>query len=256
METLAEFDSNLDLRPASLVAKNKATYGASLALGFALSILLFMDENITAQIINAPTNRMKKGGAAHLDILMIGVVNCVLSIYGLPWMHAVLPHSPLHVQCMADIEDRVSDGHLYKVIVRVRETRITGVLCHILIGLTLFYPPLFSFVPVSVLDGLFLYCAVASLRGSALYERLKLLITEQSQYPPIHYVRKCPQREMHFFTLLEMIQLAILAFVGFAPWPYLQMTFPAFIAVLIPVRYCIIPFFVPEKYILALEEFH
>ena len=172
--------NNLDWTPAPLTGATPAAIGVSAALGFALSILLFMDQNITGQIINAPNNRMKKGGAAHLDILWIGIINCILSVYRLPWMHAVLPHSPLHVECMADFEERIDDGHVHTTIVKVRETRVTGILCHILILITLVaIPIIFSYIPKAVLDGLFLYCSFASLRGSSLYERIMLIFTQQ-----------------------------------------------------------------------------
>lgn len=42
---------------------------------------------------------------------------------------------------------------------------------------------------------------------------------------------------MHLFTVCEVIQLLLLCFVGFYPETYLQMFFPVFIAVLIPIRY-------------------
>lgn len=66
----------------------------------------------------------------------------------------LLPHSPLHVQALADTEDRVDNGHVHKVVVRVRETRLTGLFCHVLIGLSvIFIPDVFSHIPVPVLDG-------------------------------------------------------------------------------------------------------
>ena len=37
----------------------------------------------------------------------------VLAFFGLPLLHGALPHSPLHVRAMADVEDRVYQGHVY-----------------------------------------------------------------------------------------------------------------------------------------------
>lgn len=59
--------------------------------------------------------RMKKGTAYHWDLLVIGIINIVLSLIGFPWVHAGLPHSPLHVQALADVEERVDQGHIYKM---------------------------------------------------------------------------------------------------------------------------------------------
>ena len=58
---------------------------------------------------------MKKGTAYHWDLLVIAVINCVLSLLCFPWVHAALPHSPLHVQALADVEERVDQGHIYKM---------------------------------------------------------------------------------------------------------------------------------------------
>lgn len=59
--------------------------------------------------------RLKKGAAYHMDLFVVGILNGFLSLYGLPWMHGVLPHSPLHVRGMADVEERVDQGHVYEM---------------------------------------------------------------------------------------------------------------------------------------------
>lgn len=65
-----------------------------------------------------PTNvpfRLKKGCAYHYDLFVVGLLNVLLALYGLPMMHGVLPHSPLHVRSLADIEEQVEEGHLREV---------------------------------------------------------------------------------------------------------------------------------------------
>lgn len=57
--------------------------------------------------------RMKKGPAYHWDLMIVGLLNGVLSFFGLPLLYGALPHSPLHVRAMADVEDRVYQGHVY-----------------------------------------------------------------------------------------------------------------------------------------------
>lgn len=231
--------------------------GASLGLGFAMSLLFFMDQGVSAQLVDAPTNKLKKGNANDLDLLNVAAINIILSLLGLPWMHGLLPHSPLHVQNMADFEERVTAGHVERIVVRVRETRLTGILCHILILVTFWFLPfVLSEIPVPVLGGLFLYCAVASLDGNSFFERFTLLLTQQSKYPPSYYVRRCPQKIIHMFTLVQIGQLIILVFVGYAPWPYLQITFPVFIALLIPFRHLVITRFVKRQYLSAIDAYH
>ena len=59
--------------------------------------------------------RLKKGSATHIDLLVVAVINIMLSLLGLPWMHGSLPHSPLHLRALADVEERVSQGHVHEV---------------------------------------------------------------------------------------------------------------------------------------------
>lgn len=122
-------------------------------------------------------------------------------------------------------------------IVRVRETRLTGVVSHILIGLSIFLLPYpLGYIPTAVLDGLFLYMAITSLNGNQMFERITLLFMEQAAYPPNHYIRRCPQRKIHAFTICQVVQLSVMCFFGFAPWPYVKMVFPVIILLLLPLR--------------------
>lgn len=58
----------------------------------------------------------------------------------------------------------------------------------------------------------------------------------QSAYPPNHYIRRVPQRTIHLFTVLQLLQLLVLCAFGFTPYPYLKMFFPVLIFTLIPLR--------------------
>ena len=58
--------------------------------------------------------RLKKGPAYHWDLMIVSLINGLLSCGGLPMVHGALPHSPLHVRAMADVEDHVEQGHVYQ----------------------------------------------------------------------------------------------------------------------------------------------
>lgn len=229
----------------------------SMGLGFCLSLLFFMDQNISSALVNNPANKLKKGTAYHLDLFVVALMNCFVSIFGLPWVHAALPHSPLHVRALADVEERVDQGHVYHIVVRVRETRLTLLLSHVLIGLSiLMLPSPLQYIPKAVLYGLFLYIAYTALDGNQLFERIVLLITEQAAYPPNHYVRRVPQRKMHMFTAVQLVQLGSLCGFGFAPWPYLKMVFPLLIFSFLPIRHKLVPYLIDLKFLDALDRSH
>lgn len=62
------------------------------------------------------------------------------------------------------------------------------------------------------------------------------LLSLQTSYPPTHYIRRVPQRKVHFFTGVQMIQLVILCAFGMYPLPYMKMVFPLLMILLVPVR--------------------
>ncbi|XP_078353100.1 solute carrier family 4 member 11-like isoform X2 [Oculina patagonica] len=236
---------------------HKLSWGAvfaGLGLGFSLSLLFFMDQNISSAMVNNPGNRLKKGSAYHWDLLVVAAVNAFLSLFGLPWVHAALPHSPFHVRALADVEERVDRGHVFEIIVKVRETRLSGLISSILIALSLLMLPTpLTLIPTSVLDGLFLFMAMTALDGNQMFERALLLLTEQAAYPPNHYIRHVPQRKMHLYTAVQFLQLGVLCGFGFAPLPYLKMVFPVLLMFILPVRHLLVPKLISSKYLEALD---
>lgn len=59
----------------------------------------------------------------------------------------------------------------------------------------------------------------------------------QASYPPTHYIRKVPQRKIHYFTGLQILQLLLLCAFGMSPLPYMKMIFPLIMITMIPIRY-------------------
>ncbi|NXF11567.1 S4A11 protein, partial [Smithornis capensis] len=211
---------------------------SAMGLGFLLSMLFFIEQNIVASLTNAPQNRLVKGTAYHWDLLLVALINTGLSMFGLPWIHAAFPHSPMHVRALAYVEERVENGHIYETIVSVKETRLTSLAANFLVGLSLLLLPVpLQWIPKPVLYGLFLYIALTSIDGNQLFERVALLLKEQTAYPPTHYIRRVPQRKIHYFTGLQVLQLLILCGFGMSPLPYMKMIFPLIMIGMIPIRY-------------------
>ncbi|XP_062903199.1 sodium bicarbonate transporter-like protein 11 isoform X1 [Mobula hypostoma] len=228
-----------------------------MGLGFLLSMLFYLEQNIVMSLTNAPQNRLMKGTGYHWDIFLVGIVNIALSIFGLPWVHSAFPHSPLHVRALAFVEQRVENGHLYEIIVRVRETRVAALVAHVLVGISLLLLPVpLQWIPKPVLYGLFLYVSLTSIDGCQFFERLALLFKEQTSYPPTHYIRRVPQRKIHFFTGLQLIEIAILCGFGMAPIPYLKMVFPPIMLAMVPVRCLVLPKIIEAKYLDAMDAEH
>ncbi|KAK6306801.1 hypothetical protein J4Q44_G00219490, partial [Coregonus suidteri] len=220
---------------------------SAMGLGFLLALLIFIDQNIVVSLTNSPENRLLKGTAYHWDLMLSGLINILMSVLGLPWMHAAFPHSTLHVRQLAFIEQRVEGGYLYETIVSVKETRLTSLVANIFVGVSVFLLPVpLQWIPKPVLYGLFLYIALTSIEGNQMY----ILPT------PAHYIRKVPQRKIHFFTFLQMMQLLVLCGFGMSPLPYMKMTFPLLMVLLIPIRNCVLPHIIEAKYLDIMDAQH
>ncbi|XP_042550648.1 sodium bicarbonate transporter-like protein 11 isoform X2 [Dipodomys spectabilis] len=228
--------------------------GSTMILGFLLSLLFFVEQNLVAALVNAPENRLVKGTAYHWDLLLLAIINTGLSLFGLPWIHAAYPHSPLHVRALASVEDSVENGLIHETIVNVKETRLTSLGASILVGLSLLLLPLpLQYISKPVLYGLFLYIALTSLDGNQLFSRVALLLKEQTSYPPTHYIRRVPQRKIHYFTGLQILQLLLLCAFGMSSLPYLKMIFPLIMIAMIPIRYKLLPQIIEAKYLDAMD---
>ncbi|XP_037531628.1 sodium bicarbonate transporter-like protein 11 [Nematolebias whitei] len=223
---------------------------SAVGLGFLLALLIFIDQNIVISLTHVPEHKLLKGTAFHWDLMLTGFINILMSCLGLPWMHAAFPHSSLHARQLAKVEQHVENGHLYTTIVSVKETRLTSLAAYILIGLSAFMLPIpLQWIPKPVLYGLFLYIAATSLDGNQMVDRMTLLLKEQTSYPPTHYIRRVPQRKVHYFTGLQLVQLVILCVFGMYPLPYMKMVFPLLMILLVPVRTSLLPRVIEAKYL-------
>nr|XP_056711749.1 solute carrier family 4 member 11 [Euleptes europaea] len=248
-------ESLFSLAPVQTLSIGSVT--SAMGLGFLLSMLFFIEQNIVASLTNAPENRLVKGTAYHWDLLLVALINTGLSLFGLPWIHAAFPHSPMHVRALAYVEERVENGHIYETIVSVKETRLTTLVANSLVGLSLLLLPFpLQLIPKPVLYGLFLYIALTSIDGNQLFERVALLLKEQTAYPPTHYIRRVPQRKIHYFTGLQVLQLLILCGFGMSPLPYMKMIFPLIMIGMIPIRYNLLPRIIEAKYLDAMDAEH
>jgi len=223
---------------------------ASIVPAILCSILVYLDQNITARLVNSPDNNLQKGESYHLDLVVVGVLVAVCSAFGLPWLVAATVRSLNHVRSLASTEEVIDrGGAVHTHILHVRENRVTGISIHLLVGLSLLLLPWFKYIPMAVLFGLFLYMGVVSMKGNQFFERLSLWLTDPALYPATHYVRRVPWRTIHLFTVVQLLCLVVLWTVKASAWGIL---FPVFIAILVPVRFALASF-INSKHIEILD---
>ncbi|XP_051981224.1 electrogenic sodium bicarbonate cotransporter 1-like isoform X6 [Xyrauchen texanus] len=174
-----------------------------------VTILLFMDQQITAVIVNRKEHKLKKGAGYHLDLFWVAVLLALCSFMGLPWYVAATVISIAHIDSLKMETETSAPGEQPKFL-GVREQRVTGVMVFILTGLSVFMSPILKFIPMPVLYGVFLYMGVASLNGVQFMDRLKLLLMPAKHQPDLVYLRHVPLRKVHLFTFVQLLCLALL----------------------------------------------
>lgn len=184
-------------------------YLASALPALLVTILIFMDQQITAVIVNRKENKLKKGAGYHLDLFWVAVLMAVCSFMGLPWYVAATVISIAHIDSLKMETETSAPGEQPKFL-GVREQRVTGVCVFILTGLSVFMSPILKFIPMPVLYGVFLYMGVASLNGVQFMDRLKLLLMPAKHQPDLIYLRHVPLRKVHLFTFIQVLCLAML----------------------------------------------
>jgi hypothetical protein len=89
--------------------------GAAIVPAALLTILFFLDHNISIRVVNSPDNKMKKSPAYHLDLFVLGIIVFMSSLLGLPWMCAATIQSLNHVRSVTDWRPIVNeDGKVIK----------------------------------------------------------------------------------------------------------------------------------------------
>jgi len=209
---------------------------ATIGPAILLAMLVYADQNITARLVNSPDHRLQKGAAYHWDLAVVGGLLILCSVLGWPWLVAATVRSLNHVRSLATVEKTENAaGDQRERIIHVRETRITGIFIHLLIGGSLLFVNQMGFIPLAVLYGLFLFMGIVSLSGNQFFERITLWVTDPALFPGSHYVRNVPRFSVHLFTIFQASCLLALWFIKESP--RLGILFPLFIVGLIPIRF-------------------
>ncbi len=212
---------------------------ASAGPALLVTVLLFLDQNITTRLVNSPQHALRKGPGYHLDLAVVGLITAVCSVFGLPWIVAATVHSLNHVKSLATTQTKGSKER----IISVRETRISGLSIHIMIAGSIFLLPLIKAIPMEVLFGLFLFMGLSTLNGTDFFDRMKLWVTDPSRFPNNHYVKKVPMKIINIFTLVQLVSLVVLWVLKSSS---LGILFPLLIALLVPLRLMLGRWIAPE----------
>ncbi|NXP47149.1 S4A8 protein, partial [Heliornis fulica] len=208
------------------------TVWAALIPALLCTILIFMDQQITAVIVNRKEHRLKKGCGYHLDLFIVAVMLGLCSVMGLPWFVAATVLSITHVNSLK-VESTCSAPGEQPKFLGIREQRVTGLMTFVLMGCSVFFTSVLKFIPIPVLYGVFLHMGVSSLQGIQFFDRLKLFFMPAKHQPDLIYLRHVPLWKVHLFTLIQLICLVLLWAIKVSP---AAIIFPMMVLALVFVR--------------------
>ncbi|KAM5301903.1 anion exchange protein 4 isoform 4-T4 [Glossophaga mutica] len=106
-----------------------------------LSILIFMDQQITAVILNRAEYRLRKGAGFHLDFFCVALLMLLTSALGLPWYVSATVISLAHMDSLRRESRACAPGEPPSFL-GIREQRLTGLVVFILTGISIFLAPI------------------------------------------------------------------------------------------------------------------
>jgi len=197
-----------------------------------LTILLFMDQQITSVIVNRKEHKLKKGGGYHLDMLIVGVMMGVCSLLGLPWCVAATVLCLGHVDSLKMDTESSAPGETPQFL-GVREQRVTGICVFLLTGLSVKLAPILKYIPMPVLYGVLMYMGVNTLNGMQFIDRIGLMLMPGKHQPDYIYLRHVPLKKVHLFTCIQAGCLAALWLIKSTP---ASLVFPLMVLALVGFR--------------------
>jgi HCO3- transporter family len=215
-----------------------------------LTALFFMDQNISVRVVNNPDNKLKKGAAYNMDMVALGIITGVLSIFGLPWMCGATVQSMNHVKAMTDSEYNTETDEIE--IVDVTETRLTGFVVHALLASSLLLLPALRHIPIPVVSGVFLFLGRKLLSGNSFIQRIRDTFVEEDRLLEDNPIRMLGRKRTAIFTGIQILCLAGL-------WTFKQNSstaifFPSVIGLLMAIRSFVLPKIFDEEELVELGD--
>ncbi|KAJ3056018.1 Boron transporter 1 [Rhizophlyctis rosea] len=222
-------------------------YFAAIIPAAILTILIFFDHNVSSLLAQRPDHNLTKPPSYNYDFLIVGLSMIPCALLGLPVSHGLIPQAPLHVRALAKIRRVPSpdgSGQIIEVWEKVCEQRVSslGQSALMLIALVPAVLNLVGEIPRAVLAGLFLYMGLASFRGNQFVQRVVLLFVpdKANQHLVFPLSRHISLKSCHKLTIVQIVALAATFGVTESD-NAVALTFPLFIAALIPIRIWFLP---------------
>uniref|UniRef100_A0A8C0JR77 Anion exchange protein n=1 Tax=Canis lupus dingo TaxID=286419 RepID=A0A8C0JR77_CANLU len=191
-----------------------------------LSILIFMDQQITAVILNRAEYKLRKGAGFHLDLFCVALLMLLTSVLGLPWYVSATVISLAHMDSLRRERRTCALGEPCSFL-GIREQRLTGLVVFILTGTSIFLAPVLKFT-----------------------KRVQLLLMPAKHQPDLLLLRHVSLSRVHLFTAIQLACLGLLWIIKSTP---AAIIFPLTLLGLVGVRKALERVFSPQE-LLWLDE--
>uniref|UniRef100_A0A0K0E642 Anion exchange protein n=1 Tax=Strongyloides stercoralis TaxID=6248 RepID=A0A0K0E642_STRER len=254
LEMKKDFDfTNITARGHGLIiypklASDDLFFGTCIGFGVALLvfILLFVETEITELLLDRKERGLKKGSGRNWDLLLVGILCLLTSVFGLPWMCAAAVQSLAHCGSLTVMKKKVPGAR--PEVDYVIEQRITTIGIGLSIGAVAFFGEYLQ-LPMAALFGVFLYLGVMNLSGVQLKSRIILFFVPEKYHPVVPYTENVRLRKMHLYTTIQILCLIFIIFIK----TYFALLFPFILIIFILIRLFIFPYIFNEKELKALD---
>ena len=161
-------------------------------------VLFYLDNGITWHLIYNPGNNLQHGDAYNWDLFLNGAVNMLNGFLGLPWLVASTVPCMVHLNNLADKDEKGN-------IIKVQENRLTLLISHALVGLSLLFLQAIKKIPLPVLLGVFLFMGLSSMPSIQFWSRILLFFQQPSKYKQTPYTKYVDTKRIHMYTFLQIM---------------------------------------------------
>eukprot|EP00794_Sanderia_malayensis_P018297 gene18297-20120_t len=171
-----------------------------------LTMTLFIEQHLTALIVNRRESKLKKRYGYHLDLLLITIGLLVSSIFGLPFTAGSAVISVSHIQslyidCTEYQRNKVKG---------VREQRVTAIAVFVLVAISPVMSSALKYIPQTVLFGVMIFAGVRILNNVEFIERLKVMAMPKKKQPDLLCLRQVPTLNVYLYTIIQLFCILVL----------------------------------------------
>ncbi len=206
--------------------------------------LIFLDNGITWHLINQKTNKLQHGVAYNYDLVLNGAFNFINAMLGLPWLVASTVPCLIHLNGLAEKD---KEGN----IICVQETRLTMLLSHMMLGLSLLALQQLQYLPMPILYGVFLFMGTSVLSTIQFWKRLMMFFQQPSKYASSPWTNHIEPWRVHVYTTIQITFFGLVFLVQ--NYDLISMGFPLMTLLCIPARIYLLPKFFEGWELLLLD---